>query len=100
MRGVEPPVRTTWPPSRACSTSRSATRRPASWASATTVISTSAGSAIRELACPVHRGLNRVQERGADAGLLELADRGDRRAARRGDRLAQLDRVHALIAEL
>ena len=50
--------------------------------------------ACGELARAHHRRLDRVQERGADAGDLELADRGDRRAARRGDHLAQLDRVH------
>ena len=47
----------------------------------------------------LHRRLDRVQERGADARLLELADRGDRRPARRGHRLAQLDRVHPLVAQ-
>src|SRR3954447_3426951 len=53
-----------------------------------------------KLACPRHRGLNRVQEGSADAGLLELADGGDRRPTRRGDGLAQLDRMHSLVAQL
>ena len=54
----------------------------------------------RQLARAVHRRLDRVEESGADAGLLELADGGDRRSARRGHRLAQLDGVHALVAQL
>src|SRR4051812_29766217 len=53
-----------------------------------------------KLACPRHRGLNRVQEGGADAGLLELADGGDRRPTRRRDGLAQLDRMYSLVAQL
>src|SRR3954465_5374487 len=53
-----------------------------------------------KLACPGHRSLNRVQEGSADAGLLELTDGGDRRPTRRGDGLAQLDRVHSLVAQL
>ena len=51
--------------------------------------------ALRQLLRPLHRGLDRVQERGPHACPLELADRPDRRPARRGDLLAQLDRVHA-----
>ena len=43
---------------------------------------------MRELARPVDRSLDRVQERGADARLFELADRRDRGSARRGDHLA------------
>ena len=54
-----------------------------------------AASSLRTL----HRCLDRVQERGAHACLLELADRANRRAARRGDRLAQLDRMHLLVAQ-
>src|SRR3954465_13103552 len=113
------------PPARACSARRSATSRAASSASATTVMSTAligrslldelgetyfpprerAGgerrsSAFCEFARAVHRGLDRVEERGAHPSLLELADRGDRRAAGRRNRLAQLDRMHALVAEL
>src|SRR6059036_3407642 len=54
---------------------------------------------LGQLARAVHRGLDRVQERGTNAGLLQLADGVDRRAARRGDRLPKLDRVHLLVAE-
>src|SRR5262249_25899872 len=93
--GVRPPVRTTWPPARAAATSRSAASRAGSSA---TTISTSA--TLGELLRALHRSLDRVEERRAHAGLLELADRGDRRPARRRDGLPQLDRVHSLVAEL
>src|SRR6185436_15737037 len=56
--------------------------------------------ATGELARAVHGRLDRVQEGGADAGLLELADRRDRRPARRSDHLAQLDGVHLQVAQL
>ena len=44
-------------------------------------------------------GANRVQERGADTGLFELAQRARGRARRRGDSLAQRDRMHVLVAQ-
>ena len=54
---------------------------------------------VGKLARALHRRLDRVQERRPDAGALELADRVDRRPARRGDGLAELDRVDVLVAE-
>src|SRR5437773_1372437 len=84
------------PPLRAAAASRSPTSRAGS---AATTMSTALAT-VCELARPRHRRLNRVEEGGADSGLLELADCGNRGAARRGDGLAQLDRVHALVAEL
>src|SRR5579862_4421978 len=54
----------------------------------------------RQLSGARHRRLHGIQKRSADAGLLELADGGDGGAARRGHRLAQLDRVHAEVAQL
>src|SRR5690606_35943696 len=44
-------------------------------------------------------GLDRVQEGGADPLLLEDPDRGDRRPARRGHRLPELDGVPSGVAE-
>src|SRR5207302_1168922 len=78
---------------------RSAASRAAASASTATTISTSSAT-FGEFPGTRHRGLDRVQERGAHTRLLELADRGDRGAAGRGDGLAQLDRVHLLVAEL
>src|SRR3954470_5875875 len=59
-----------------------------------------ASAALCELAGAEHRCLNRVQERGADARDLELADRGGGRASGRCHHLPQLDRVHAQVAHL
>src|SRR3954454_9891127 len=84
-----------WPPARAAAAIRSA-----AVCGTCSLQTMSMFLAIRQFACPGHRRLNRVQERGADAGLLELADRRDRRAAGRRHRLAQLDRMHALVAQL
>jgi hypothetical protein len=57
-------------------------------------------AALCELAGAEHRRLDRVQERGADARDLELADRGGGRASGRCHHLPQLDRVHAQVAHL
>ena len=43
--------------------------------------------------------VDRVQERRAHAGLLEMTDRGDRGATRRRHHLAKLDRVLARVAQ-
>src|SRR3954451_4017619 len=51
------------------------------------------------LAGAVHRRLDRIQEGRAHACLLELSNRADRRSARGGDRLAELDRVELLVPE-
>src|SRR5580765_5679676 len=96
MRGLEPPVSTTWPPIRAVAASRKATS--AAGSSATTISISLAIAA--ELARSRHCRLDRVQERGAHAGLFELADRGDRCPARGGDRFAQLDRMDLLVTQL
>src|SRR6185312_14319174 len=96
MRGELPPVSTTCPPARAASARRSATTCAGS---STTTMSISLATFCK-LPCPRHRRLNRVQERRPHSRLLELANRGDRRASRRGDGLAQLHRVHLLVAQL
>ena len=69
------------PPRRASAASSSAT------AAAGSSETWSRGSLIAagELFASLHRGVDRVQEGGPDAGLLELADRAGRRPARRGD---------------
>ena len=48
-----------------------------------------AGSALCELAAPVARGLDRLDHGRPDAMPLQLADRVDGGARRRGDRLPQ-----------
>src|SRR5204862_3442018 len=94
--GVDPPVSTMWPPSRAADASMSATTDAGS---STTTMSTSL-MRPRKLPGARHRRLHRVEKCRAHAGLLELADCGDSRPARRGDRFAQLDRMHPAVAQL
>src|SRR5947208_11433599 len=53
----------------------------------------------RELFRALHCCLYGVEERSAHAGLFELADRVNRGPAGRCHRLAQLDRVHLLVAQ-
>src|SRR4029450_1929415 len=60
---------------------------------------TALGFAFSQLFGSLHRSLDRVQERSAGPGALELANPADRRPARRGDHLPQRDRVHLLVAE-
>src|SRR6202167_1855978 len=90
-----PPVSTIAPPSAAWAAMSSPTARAGSsrtW---------SCGSLIAagELFASLHRGIDRGHEFGSHPCLLELPDRADRRPARRGDHLAQLDRVDVLVAQ-
>ena len=77
-RGVEPPASARWPPRARSSERRDGLarppprrRRPAARRSKGLALTRAGG----ELARAVHRGLDRVQERRAHAGALELADR-------------------------
>src|SRR4051794_19334750 len=87
-----------FPPRRASSARSSATAAAGSsrTCSSGRVVSLIAAG---ELLAALHGGVDGVEEGGAHAVDLELADGADRGAAGRGDHLPQLDRVDALVAQ-
>src|SRR5438874_9851788 len=86
-------------PAPATAASRAAASCAASSAVSTTRRSTALRATGRQLLRALHRRLDRVEEGGANACPLELPDRADRRAAGGGDHLAELHRMHLLVAQ-
>src|SRR5947209_739468 len=72
--------------------------RPWSTSGCTDVLARS-GLPLSECPRTVARGLERREQRSTHAMVLELADRGDRRAARAGDGFAQLHGMLAGVAQ-